>query len=198
MVHVRLSECVKRPPTPPGERYSGTVITAEKWFERTFDWSVPVSRLPAIIERLRGTPARLTERTGGVAAGELTRRTDGGWSIQEHVGHLIDLEGVWSRRADQLFAGEPMLAPTDLSNQQTFDAQHNTRHLPNLLVSFREVRAQFLRQLLAADGAVLTRSATHPRLGTPMRLVDLALFVAEHDDHHLATISRLRSEIDRG
>ena len=30
-----------------------------------------------------------------------------------------------------------------------------------------------------------------PRLGTPMRLVDLAFFVAEHDDHHLAQITFL-------
>ena len=31
----------------------------------------------------------------------------------------------------------------------------------------------------------------HPRLGTPMRLIDLAFFVAEHDDHHLAQITHL-------
>jgi hypothetical protein len=31
----------------------------------------------------------------------------------------------------------------------------------------------------------------HPRLGTPMRLVDMMFFVAEHDDHHLATITEL-------
>ena len=48
-------------------------------------------------------------------------------------------------------------------------------------------------QLLAADDAVQTRTATHPRLGTPMRLIDLALFVAEHDEHHLATITALRT-----
>jgi len=34
-------------------------------------------------------------------------------------------------------------------------------------------------------------SALHPRLGTPLRLIDHALFVAEHDDHHLARIGGL-------
>jgi len=46
-------------------------------------------------------------------------------------------------------------------------------------------------QLEAADQADWVRSALHPRLKTPMRLLDLAFFVAEHDDHHLATISEL-------
>jgi hypothetical protein len=35
------------------------------------------------------------------------------------------------------------------------------------------------------------RTALHPRLKRPMRLVDLCFFVAEHDDHHLATVTRL-------
>jgi hypothetical protein len=34
----------------------------------------------------------------------------------------------------------------------------------------------------------LLNTALHPRLKIPMRIVDLAYFVAEHDDHHLATI----------
>jgi hypothetical protein len=31
----------------------------------------------------------------------------------------------------------------------------------------------------------------HPRPGTPMRLIDLAYFVAEHDDHDLARLREL-------
>jgi hypothetical protein len=31
----------------------------------------------------------------------------------------------------------------------------------------------------------------HPRLKQPMRLVDHLYFVAEHDDHHLATIREM-------
>jgi hypothetical protein len=37
----------------------------------------------------------------------------------------------------------------------------------------------------------LERCVVHPRLGTPMRLVDLAYFIAEHDDHHLARLREL-------
>jgi hypothetical protein len=37
----------------------------------------------------------------------------------------------------------------------------------------------------------IVRTAVHPRLQMPMRLVDWAYFVAEHDDHHLARIREL-------
>lgn len=37
----------------------------------------------------------------------------------------------------------------------------------------------------------LTYSALHPRLKTPMRVIDLAYFVAEHDDHHLSRVREL-------
>ena len=31
-----------------------------------------------------------------------------------------------------------------------------------------------------------TRSSRHPRLGTTIGIIDMMLFHAEHDDHHLA------------
>jgi uncharacterized damage-inducible protein DinB len=161
----------------------------ELWFERSFDFTLPTERFPSLIERLRGTPARLEERTRDVPASTLTVRQDGRWSIQENVGHLIDLEPLWLRRANQIFAGETELAPTDLTNRRTHEANHNARRLSDLLAEFREQRGEFVAVLLRADAAVLQRTALHPRLQTPMRLIDLALFVADHDDHHLAAIS---------
>jgi hypothetical protein len=42
------------------------------------------------------------------------------------------------------------------------------------------------------NGSMIERAAKHPRLGKPMRLIDLVLFVAEHDEHHLARITQLK------
>ncbi|MFN7977392.1 MAG: DinB family protein [Vicinamibacterales bacterium] len=165
-------------------------MTPEKWFERRFD-AQPASRFPVILERLRGTPARLEERLRDVPSARLTTRLDSAWSAQENVGHLIDLESLWHRRAEQLFAGEPELAPTDLANRRTFEAGHNDRPLADLLAEFRRVRQAFVALLTRADDASLSHTALHPRLRTPMTLTDLAHFVAEHDDHHLATIAAL-------
>ena len=165
-------------------------MTPEKWFARRFD-AQPASRFPVILERLRGTPARLEERLRHVPAATLTRHADGVWSAQENVGHLIDLESLWHRRAEQLFAGETELAPTDLANRRTFEAGHNDRPIADLLAEFRRVRQAFVALIARADDPVLARTALHPRLRTPMSLTDLAYFVAEHDDHHLATIAAL-------
>jgi uncharacterized damage-inducible protein DinB len=167
-------------------------VKPETWFERTFDFALPPSRFPSILERLRGTPARLEERTRSLSRDVLTRRHNDHWSIQENVGHLLDLEPLWLRRVEQLFAGETELVPADLTNRRTHEAGHNGRSLSDLLRDFRAARTQLVLQLSRADDEMLTRSALHPRLRRPMRLVDLALFVAEHDDHHLVTITLLR------
>jgi len=163
----------------------------EQWFQRSFDFTLPVERFPSLLERLRGTPARLEERAGTLPAKLLTHAQGGRWSIQENIGHLIDLEPLWIRRAEQIFAGESELEPTDLGNRRTHEAGHNSRAIGELLAGFRELRGQFVTLLRTADASVLARTALHPRLRTPMRLVDLALFVADHDDHHLATITEL-------
>jgi len=172
------------------------MTTRELWFERSFEFTLPISRFPNVLERLRGTPARLEERTRTLPAQLLTRRHDGHWSIQENVGHLADLEPLWLRRAQQIFANETELAPTDLANRRTHEANHNARQLSDLLSEFRELRSRLVQLLATADSAVVARTAIHPRLRTPMRLIDLALFVAEHDDHHLATITELTAQRD--
>ena len=163
----------------------------EQWFQRSFDFTLPIDRFPSLLERLRGTPARLEERTHSLPLESLTRAHEGRWSIQENIGHLVDLEPLWTRRAQQIFANEAELAATDLANRRTHEAGHNARAVDDILADFRRLRAQFVGLLRGANASVLARTALHPRLRTPMRLIDLAVFVADHDDHHLATITEL-------
>lgn len=174
------------------------MIARQKWFERTWAFTLPPERFPDIVERLRGTGARLEERTRGVASAQLVRRAGAAWSIQEQAGHLLDLEPLWLRRAEQILAGEKALAAADLTNRATAEAGHNGRALADLLRDFRAARSLLVRCLETADDAAVSRAALHPRLGVPMRLIDLALFLAEHDDHHLAAITALRRRWSEG
>ena len=114
-----------------------------KWFEREFEFNLPAGVFPCVVERLRGTPARLEELVRALPPQVLTARRGDAWSIQEHVGHLIDLDELHEGRLEVL--------------------------------SDEEIAA----------------AAIHPRLGQRMRVIDMALFVAEHDDHHLATMTDL-------
>lgn len=166
-----------------------------KWIEREFDFDIPIGLFPRILERLRGTPARLEEMVRSYPPNILTINVNGGWSIQEHIGHLLDLDELHEARIDDFLAGATLLRPADMQNRKTFDANHNANSIETLLRSFRAARHHFVQRLEALDDSVMARSAIHPRLQKPMRLIDMALFVAEHDDHHAAVITRLSNLI---
>jgi uncharacterized damage-inducible protein DinB len=163
----------------------------ERWFARGFPGSLPLERFPAILERLRGTPARLEEAVRGAARAVLTGRQAEKWSAQEHIGHLGDLEPLFLERLDDLEAGRDTLRAADLENRATAEADHDGRELDQLLRRFRVSRARLVARLETWDAEKLRLQALHPRLRRPMSAVDLAHFVAEHDDHHLATIRAL-------
>jgi uncharacterized damage-inducible protein DinB len=142
-----------------------------------------------IVERLRGTPARIAERVRFVPPAILTRRSGDGWSAQEQFGHLLDLEALWSVRVDEFLRGVPELSAADLSNRKTHEAGHNQRSIHALVAEFTVARQNLVARLdSASDPGV---ESFHPRLQRPMRLIDFCFFMAEHDDHHLAIATRL-------
>ena len=163
-----------------------------KWFDRKFRFDTPAWMFPMVVERLRGTPARAEELVEAVAAAVLTRRHGKEWSAQEHIGHLLDLEPIWFGRVDDILSGAPRLRDADLANRKTHEAGHNGAPIAEILRLFRQARGELVRRLDDLDASAAERAAVHPRLELSMRLVDLILFVAEHDDHHLARVSRLR------
>ena len=110
------------------------------WFRRTFDLGLPPEAFPDIVERLRGTPARLEERLGSVAREGLVAKPDGSWSLQETAGHLVDVEALWTVRLEELVRGQETLTAADLQNRKTEAARHNDRPLRDILESFRRVR----------------------------------------------------------
>lgn len=168
------------------------------WFERQFSFELPLSMFPNVLERLRGTPARVEERVGGLAPERLRTRVGEAWSIQENVGHLIELESIWIGRLDEFAQGLERLRAADLSNRSTFDADYNARDTAAVLAGFRAIRGELVRRLEQLPDEAIARTALHPRLGTPMRVLDLMVFVAEHDDHHLAAITEILKTFGNG
>lgn len=168
------------------------MIHRQPWFERRFAFDLPVSAGPGIIERLRGTPARMRHRLGSLPRELLIHRpSPDHWSIQENAGHLDDLEAVWMVRVNDLAIGRNTLTPLDADNRRTYDARHNEHPLEALLDRFTEARAELVGQFEGADEADWLRSAMNSQIQKPMRLLDLAFYISEHDDHHLATITEL-------
>jgi hypothetical protein len=161
------------------------------WINRKFEFILPVEMFPNVLERLRGTPARLEEKLAGLSHEILIRKPDGKWSIQEQVGHLGDVEELWHSRIDDYEAGLTELHPADITNRVTSHKDHNTDNLDHLLKVFRRERALLVTRFepFGPDRAGI--AAHHPRLNKPMRVIDLAYFIAEHDDHHLVSMNSL-------
>ncbi|MFZ1010597.1 MAG: DinB family protein [Candidatus Sulfotelmatobacter sp.] len=161
------------------------------WFERKFEFSFPVELQPNLRSRLRGTPARLEETLRGRSHEALIRKPERKWSAQENAGHLLQMEPLWLARVGDYIAGNEQLTIADLQNRKTDEANYNARPLEQILSEFRSARGKLLRRVEELDFQLFTRVFPHPRLKTPMRMVDQLFFVAEHDDHHLARIWEL-------
>lgn len=162
------------------------------WIERKWIFDYPVEVFPDILERLRGLPPRVEDMVRRVPDDVLAKRQrEGTWSIKENIGHLIDTEKLPMQRIDEFLSGAPVLVAADMSNRATHEANHNDRPISDLLGGLRHGRRALMDKLDALSDGDFARTSKHPRLGTPMRLVDLCLFTADHDDYHVARMREL-------
>ncbi len=168
-----------------------------KWFDRKFDFQNLSGTLPMILERLSGTPLRLRQKIKAIPPELWTVRWESQWSIQEQVGHLGDLESLWENRLGNFIKGQAYLDEADLSNQATYEANHNQRNMQTLLDDFGRSRKTICTTLETFGDKAEQWQSRHHRLDQPMRPIDLAYFVAEHDDHHLAYITYLYQQLDK-
>ncbi|HMH42954.1 MAG TPA: DinB family protein [Pyrinomonadaceae bacterium] len=168
------------------------MVARVEWFKRQFSFELPIEMFANVVERLRGTPARLEELTRSLSREVLTRRDGDKWSMQEQAGHLLDLESLWINRLDDFEARRDPLTAADLTNRKTHEANHNANTIESILAAFRKQRSEFVRRLDNYDEELVQRTGLHPRLNTRIRVIDHIFFVAEHDDHHLARMSELK------
>ncbi|HEX5703480.1 MAG TPA: DinB family protein [Pyrinomonadaceae bacterium] len=168
------------------------MVDRTEWIKRQFKFELRLGMYGNVVERVRGTPARLEDLTRGLSREILTRRDGDKWSIQEQAGHLLDIGELEMRRLDEFEAGRDTLSAADMTNQLTHEADHNANSIENILSAFRRERMAFVARLDSYDEEFVSRTALHPRLKIQIRVIDLAFFIAEHDDHHLARISELK------
>lgn len=165
----------------------------QAWFTRKFGQQ-PDFVFPAILERLEGTPLRLEYKIQQIHPTLYTKKIPNDkWTIQEQVGHLLDLEPLWMGRFQEILSKETDLREADLSSQKTVDAQYNQQLMETILADFRVQRSEIVALLKQVEVTDLDNFALHPRLKTPMTVTNLAYFVAEYDDHHLAYMTYLAS-----
>lgn len=162
-----------------------------KWTSRRFSFEMPPETHPVVLERVRGTAARILEMVQNKPEELLSYKPEGAWSMKEHIGHLTDLEELHEGRIDDFLEGVNTLRPADMENKKTFTAHHNEKSIEELISEFRFQRNIFIERLYSIEPNFWSQSAMHPRLNKPMRVIDMVVFVAEHDDHHLALMREI-------
>lgn len=155
------------------------------WAERRWSFDLPLGAFLAVVERLAGTPARAAALVEGVPEEVQETRPAKGWSMKEHLGHLADLHALDVQRVREFLEGTAVLSAADPSNRPTEEA-HQSTPSPSLLRRLQQNRQELVHVLEILTESEIARTARHPRLQVPMRVIDWAQFVADHDDHHLA------------
>jgi hypothetical protein len=156
-----------------------------KWFDRTWSFDLPVAAFSALVDRLGGTADRMAELIVGATDGQLRWHEPNAWSAKRHLGHLDDLHALDDIRLREFLAGVEKLTPADPKNRLTWETDHDARSAEDIISRFRSHRDELVAEMRRLSDAQISATSVHPRLGRPLRLIDWAYFVAEHDDHHL-------------
>jgi uncharacterized protein YeeX (DUF496 family) len=166
-----------------------------KWVEKKFKFDLLQDEFSNILNRLRDTPEKIEQLVFSVSPEILKKIINDSWSIQEHIGHIIDLEELHEGRIDDFINKAEQLRAADMTNKKTHKADHNQRETTKLLQELMTTREKLVNRLGELDDSVLSHVSIHPRLDQPMRPIDMAQFVAEHDDHHINAIIDLSEQL---
>ncbi|MEZ4756551.1 MAG: DinB family protein [Flavobacteriales bacterium] len=156
------------------------------WNERQLTFGRGIDELPLLVERVLGTPARIMLLVQGLPLERISMRVTGRWSVKDHLAHLILLDERMEVRADDLQARRGTLSPIALDDQDRFLSIHRHRPFGDMVEEFRLRRNYLVGRFAQLDASALEHRAEHPCRGMSMSAVDQLLFIAEHDDHHLA------------
>lgn len=173
--------------------YTGTAGTKTAWLERRFVFGQQPEMLVFFLERLEGTMARMMWRIDGVSNEKLSHQLDGTWSIKQNIGHLAEVEEISLKRIEEILDGVPVMTSAVFPVKQDYNAMP----IEEVIAFFERSRLATLERYNTLKYEDLTRTSTHPRLKRLMNPVDLALFHAEHDDHHLHRINEILKTLSK-
>lgn len=164
-----------------------SLVNPTPWFERSFQSGNPPEMLPLALERLEGTLVRIPAKLKNITEEDASKCFNEKWSIQQHIGHLSEVEEIAHIRFREIIEGvSPMTSAI-----QPAKADYNSMQLEDVFLLFKNARIKSIDFIDTVNVESLSLLSVHPRIKIPMNLVDLACFHAEHDDHHLVAITRI-------
>ena len=163
------------------------------WNDRTFVFGHKAEEFPLALDRLSATHVRMADMVKNVPDDLLSVKPGGKWSVKEHVGHLLIMESLWIARLDDLVMQRETMRPWNGTNADTDEANFNRQQMSKILSEFKTVRSAMVGYMRTLESEATSLTAWHERLNSRLNLVDHMWFIAEHDDHHLASIRLLIS-----
>lgn len=157
------------------------------WFEREFQFGLKPGMLPFFIERLSFTILRIEHKVRGVDDNVLSEKLNGKWSIKQNIGHLAEVDEIATKRVHEMLSGIPTLSPAVFEPTKDY----NSMPVNKVIQYFNTTRKRNIELYESLSDTDLTKASVHPRLMVRMNPVDLAMFDAEHDDHHLIKINEI-------
>lgn len=162
-------------------------MKATPWFEREFKFGLPPDMLPFFLERLSFTTLRIEQKVIGVSDSILSKKLDDKWSVKQNTGHLAEVDEIAIKRIDEMLSGISPLSPAVFEPKKDY----NRQTVDEVIQLFKIRRNANIDRYSTLTETDLTKSSLHPRLKVMMNPVDLAMFDAEHDDHHLVRINEI-------
>ncbi len=176
---------IERIPTPDAFRLP------PPWNGRIIPVGAAPEQLPVLLERVLGTPVRLRELLAGHAAERLRHRPVGSWCALAHLAHLLWVQQRMVDRLEDFLDLRPRLCEIDSTAEEAELERQVLRDPGDLLEEFRLERLWAARTIADAGPSVHRHVAQHPCGDRPMRTVDMLMWMAEHDDHHLAIMRHM-------
>ena len=154
------------------------------WAEQNFSFPEALEERDGFLHHLTSFPSQCAIMIKEIPDEKYTVRHDGKWSIQEHLGHLLDLEELPATRIQEILDGKETLTPADMENRATWDANYNDQNLLEICERFIQRRRQLVDQFNSVPDDQWLNSGFHERLQRNMSVLDLAYFQCKHDQYH--------------
>jgi hypothetical protein len=151
-------------------------------------------QIQSVISRLASAPARLAaalsrledaDSVMGVGADE--------WSPAEVLAHLRASNATLEPRIYHVLIRDNPTLPAFDERRWAEVARYASLPIIESLEALRLIRNELVRTLRSIPEADWQRTGTHEVRG-PMTVFDIAIYIANHDDEHIAQIEQLKVE----
>jgi uncharacterized damage-inducible protein DinB len=155
-----------------------------------------------LLYHLKADRQQLEDVIGPLTEEELTRPGPEGWSVKDHLAHIV----VWEKSGLALLAGEDRAAAVgidwelyengeiDVQNDVVYQQQKD-RSLDDVLAEFRQVRAKTIEAVSALSDDDLRKPYSAFQPGDPNNETPVIDYIignsTEHDLEHLEWIKQL-------